>query len=184
MPVYAGNMLRLIIRNCKRITVRENSLAAIYNIAHLELENIEDMVLHSNAFAFPISDWGHVNIWMRNVQIDVIPAHTFNGFIRSINIQNSRIGSFERFAINGIRSRMDRIEIIDTTIAEAEPYAFKKFTVDSLTLSNVTCTSVIPSKFFYGIEVTGRLAISNSNINLIHSSAFDMTGKLRHASNK
>lgn len=176
MPIYSGNMLQLTIRNCKRIIVRANTFASIYNVAHLELENIEDLVLHSNALSFPIADWGHVNIWMRNVRVDYIPAHTFNGFIQGITIQQSTIGTIERFAANGIRSGVQRLHIADTFIGQSEPYAFKKFTVDSVQLNNVTMGGPIASKFFYGVDVTGAFAITNCNFSTVQPSAFDMTG--------
>lgn len=177
MPIYSGNMHQLNIRNCKRVIIRENSFANIYNIAHLELENIEDLVLHSNSLAFPIGDWGHVNILMRNIRVDSIPPHTFNGFIQGLTIQNSIIGGFERFAANGIRSTLRRLQIADTVIGRMEPYAFKKFTVDSLEINNVTTHSVIPSKFFYALEVNGLFAITNCNFSVLQPSAFDLTSR-------
>lgn len=170
-------MLQLTIRNCKRIIIRENTFANIYNIAHLELENIEDLVLHSNAFSFPISDWGHVNILMRNVRVDFIPAHSFNGFIQGITIQNSIIGTFERFAVNGVRSNVHRFRILDTFIGKTEPYAFKKFTVETLEWNNVTMGGVIASKTFYGVDVTQSFSIANCIFTVVQPSAFDMTSR-------
>lgn len=171
-------MLRVTIRNCKRVIVRANTFANIYNIAHLDFENIEDLVLHSNSLSFPIHDWGHVNIWIHNVRTDFIPAHTFNGFVQGITFQKSSIGAVERFAANGIRSTLQRLQLLHTSIANMEPYAFKKFTVELLEIDNLTTSTPIPSKFFYGIEVRGPMYIKDSNLAMVHSSAFDMTGKL------
>lgn len=170
-------MLQVTIRNCKRVIIRGSTFSNIYNVAHLELDNIEDLVLHSNSLSFPIADWGHVNIRLRNVRVDFIPAHTFNGFIQSIVIQNSVIGTIERFAANGILSTLHSFEISDTKITDQESYAFKKFTTNSLVLHNVTATNPVASKYFYGIQVNGPFRISNCNFGHVHSSAFDMTGE-------
>lgn len=170
-------MLQIIIRNCKRVIVRTNTFANIYNMAHLSFENIEDLVLHSNSMSFPIADWGHVNIRLQNVRTDFIPEHTFSGFIQSISIMNCNIGALERFAANGIRSTVDLLRIADTTISSCEPHAFKKFTANTIEIQNLTTTGAIPSKFFYGLEVRNRFSISNCSLAIVHASAFDMNGK-------
>lgn len=172
-------MLQMIIRNCKRVIVRANTFANIYNIAHLAFENIDDLVLHSNALSFPIADWGHVNIRLQNVRTDFIPEHTFNGFIQSIFITSCNIGALERFSANGIRSTVDRLRIEDTTITMCEPYAFKKFTVNTIEIYNITTIGAIPSKFFYGLEVRNRFSISNCSLSIVQPSAFDMNGNYK-----
>lgn len=176
MPLFSGNMQHVTVRNCKRVIIRNNTFSSIYNIGQLDFINIEDLVLQSNSLAFPISDWGHVNIVMRNVRTEYIPEHTFSGYIRSITIDNSMIGEIERFAANGIRSRMQGLYIQDTIVTRIGPSAFKKFTVEEIDINNLTTRGVIPSRFFYGVEVTSQFQIRNSNLTTIHSSAFDMNG--------
>lgn len=167
----------MVIRNCKRVTIRANTFANIYNIGHLTLENIEDLVLQANALSFPIADWGHVNIRFQNVRTDFIPAYTFSGFIQSISFHNCNIGAFERFALNGIRSVVDEVQISNTMIHNCEPYSIKKFTINTLDINNMTTTGTIASKFFYGIEVRNSFMIRNCELALVQPSAFDMESK-------
>lgn len=176
MPKFSGNMLQITIRNCKQLLVRASTFANVFNIATLEFENIGDLVLHSSSLNFPIADWGHVNIRLRNVRVDLIPSHTISGFIQSITIENSALGYFERFAVNGIRSTVQLLQIRDTILNGSEPYAFKKFTADLIEFNNVTMSRAIPSKFFYGIVVRKQFSIRNCNFQLIQPSSFDMQG--------
>lgn len=179
IPILSGSINQIVIRNCKRIVIRGGTFSALQRLHRLDLENLEDAIIEPHAMSFTSTDW--TNTWVRialtNVNVQHIPAHSFNGFIQSLSMVNCKLGTLEQFAVTGLRNAMDTLLIQDTSIARIEPQTFKKFSVETIDLNNLRFTQEVPSRTFFDVDVQNRFTIRNCHFATVQASAFSMNGK-------
>lgn len=168
----SGHVYQISVRNCKSLQVSSNLLKNTQALRTVEFTNVENLVLQPDSLSFPASTSNMpLNLKFNKVQIEKIYSNAISGNIQEISFYGGTIGTIQAF---GIKTRLEAniLKFDSMFIDRIEAQAFKKFSVNTLEITNSAITSNLPSRSFYDIKITDNFIIHNVTFKEVHTNAF------------
>lgn len=173
LPHLIGYVFQVEISNCRSLTIEANALEDTQGLRKINFKNVENLILHKYALAFPrYASNTPLIIEFERVNFELIDSHAINGNIEEISFIGGRIDVIHPFGFTTIKDRAMLLKMDNVLVKRIEPQAFKKFAVEQLEIRNCVFNTNVPSKAFYELEVLNTLRIHNNNFQEVHSHAF------------
>lgn len=172
LPYLHGNIRQIHVKNCVTLHVAQNSLTDLPELNSLTFEDINELTFESYALN-STRVRPAIRFQILKSSVLVLPSHLFKGNLEDLLIKDSDISKIEAFAFTGIFNEISSVKIVNSTIKEVDPQAFKKLTIRSLDISDSKFQMNLPSRTFYDCHIRD-IFIENCYFSLLNPSTVDV----------
>uniref|UniRef100_A0A1B6K264 LRRCT domain-containing protein n=1 Tax=Homalodisca liturata TaxID=320908 RepID=A0A1B6K264_9HEMI len=148
-----GSFSSISVANCGHVHVVSQALSGLPALQQFSAANIPSLTLEEQAFSWRTDNERHSGLLINitNSAIPEIPSYCFRGSLRHVNFVSVNVSHVRPFAFSSI-DRADRIDFTGVHFADLEPQAFKKFSVDALSVTD-SKFDVLPTRTMVDVEV-------------------------------
>ncbi|KAF5304148.1 hypothetical protein FQA39_LY01933 [Lamprigera yunnana] len=180
IPSYDAHILK--IDGCKSVRFGQYAISEMRNLRQLELINIDALILDDFSLSWNAYVQSHTeyhNSWdnaptlkvkIERSKIKKVSSYTFQGQISSLTMRDLKIEEIAPFAFSSL-IYTHNMEITNVNVTKIHAQAFKKFPMETLTISDSTFRE-LPSRTFSDVTVLDTFQIRNCSIDVIQSGAF------------
>ncbi|XP_016985479.1 uncharacterized protein LOC108049004 [Drosophila rhopaloa] len=173
LPTLHGGVNQVEIRNCRDLVVEANRLADTVGLRKVTFRQVGQLVLREHALSVPrYASNKALIVEFEQTNLQLIESHAINGNIEEISFVGGRIELMKPFGFTTTKDSAILLKFDGVTIQRIESQAFKKFSVEQMTIANCQFLGDLPTRAFYELEVTNELSLRANHFQEVHSHAF------------
>lgn len=173
LPKLHGSFYQVEVRNCPDLVVEANCLSDTQGLRKVTFRKIGQLVLREFALSVPRDASNKALIVdFEQTNLKLIESHAIKGNIEEISFVGGRIDQMLPFGFTTTKNSAILLKFDGVAIQRIESQAFKKFSVEQMTITNCQFLGNLPTRAFYELEVLQELSVKGNHFQEVHSHAF------------